>query len=428
MIKQLLATELLGPLVRGLLGESVGYVPPPPPPPPQVPQGTITFQSPTKTDTTISQPFTYDSADFTGFYYKLNDGTQQSASSPITLSSLTPETVYNIKVAAYNATGTGVWYETNVTTDAAEPPPPPPPQVPNGITTITTTNPLQNTVDVTFSYTVGSNGLDYTGFQYQLDGGTWQSAPASPGTFTISGLTQSTAYDLLMRAYNAVGSGAVSTLAEFNTLPPDPPPPTTRWQYTLDGVDDRFVIAEPLIDRTFTGIYLLEFEIVSLGTAAQRPLFCQSRTTAGADADLYIGRTAGTTTWDLFIFGTTLTARTFTNGVTMGPGIWQFEINMATRDTIIRKNGVVGGQGVRTFTNAVTKASQCVLGARQSSVAPAYDRHLNGCIRNFKLYKNGVLTYYNDLKDKDATTQVATVGINATLQNQNPANWAEVPL
>lgn len=56
MIKQLLATELLGPLVRGLLGESVGYVPPPPPPPPQVPQGTVTFQSPTTTDTTISQP------------------------------------------------------------------------------------------------------------------------------------------------------------------------------------------------------------------------------------------------------------------------------------------------------------------------------------------------------------------------------------
>jgi hypothetical protein len=137
MIRQLLATSLIKPLVRGMLGESVGYVPPPPPPPPQVPQGVISFQSPTKTDTTISQPFTYDSSDFTGFYYKLNNGAQQSATSPISLSGLVAETLYNIKVAAFNATGTGTWYETNVTTDAAEPPPPPPPVVPNGTTTVT---------------------------------------------------------------------------------------------------------------------------------------------------------------------------------------------------------------------------------------------------------------------------------------------------
>ena len=137
MIKQLLARPLLGAMVKGMLGESEGYVPPPPPPPPQIPQGTISFPSPTKTDTTISQPFTYSSSDFTGFYYKLNNGTQQAASSPIALSGLTAETTYNIKVAAYNATGTGTWYETNVTTDAAEPPPPPPPTVPNGTANIT---------------------------------------------------------------------------------------------------------------------------------------------------------------------------------------------------------------------------------------------------------------------------------------------------
>lgn len=345
------------------------------------------------------------------------------------MSSLTPETVYNIKVAAYNATGTGVWYETNVTTDAAEPPPPPPPQVPNGITAITTTNPLQTSVDVTFSYTVGSNGLDYTGFQYQLDGGTWQSAPAAPGTFTIPGLTESTAYDLLMRAYNAVGSGAVSALAEFNTLPPDPPPPTTRWQYTLDRVDDRFVCTFPLVTRSFTGVYLIEFEVVSTTVAAQQAFICQAVGTAAADTDLYIGRTGGTTTWDLMIFGTALLARTFSGGVTMGPGIWQFEINMATRDTIIRKNGVVGGQAIRTFANSTTKSANFHIGNRIPG-----DRYFAGCIRNFKLYMDGVLTYSNDLKDKDSVIQTPTVphagypGSTCSLQNQNPANWEEVPL
>lgn len=427
MIIQLLATSLLGPLVRGMLGESVGYVPPPPPPPPQVPQGTITFQSPTKTDTTISQPFTYSASDFTGFYYKVNGGTQQVASSPISLSSLTPETAYTIAVAAYNVTGTGAWYETTVTTDAAEPPPPPPPTIPNGTTSITSVTPTQTTAGVTFAYTAGSNGLDYIGFEYQLDGGSWVSAPASPSSFTISGLVQSTEYDLLMRAYNAVGSGAVSSVVTFSTLPPDPPPPTTRWQYTLDGVDDRFIFPA-LIDRSFTGVLRLEWEIVSMSSTAQRAIISQSATSATADYDLYIGRTTSASTWDLHIFGTLLTGRTFTNGVTMGPGLWSFEINMATRDIIIKKDGVIGGQAIRTFANSVTKGSELVIGARQASATPTYDRHLAACIRNFKVYKDGVLTYSNDLKDKDATTQVATVGSNATLQNQNTVNWAEVPL
>lgn len=428
MIKQLLATPLLGPLVSGMLGEAPGYVPPPPPPPPQVPQGTITFQTPTVTDTTIQQPFSYDASDFTGFYAKLNNGAQVEASSPVMASSLTPETTYSIKVAAYNATGIGTWVETFVTTEAAEPPPPPPPTVPNGTTTITNVVATDTTADITFTYTAGSNGLDYTGFEYQLNGAAWVSAPPSPTTFQLTGLTPSTAYSLYMRALNAVGNGLASAEYTFSTQAPPPPPPDTRWQYTLDGVDDRFIIPEALIDRTYTGVYLIEFEIVSLGTAAQKALFSQALSTTAGNTDLYLGRAAGTTTWDLVIFGTSLTARTFSGGVTMGPGVWQFEINMTTRNTIIRKNGVSGGAAIRTFTNSVTKAAQATLGARQSTATPAYDRHLNGCIRNFKLYKDGVLTYSNDLKDKDATTQVATLGVNATLQNQNPANWAEVPL
>jgi hypothetical protein len=341
---------------------------------------------------------------------------------------LTPETSYNIKVAAYNATGTGTWYETNVTTDAPEPPPPPPPEVPNGTTTITTTTPTETTVDVTFTYTAGSNGLDYLGFEYQLNGGLWQAAPASPGTFTINGLVQSTAYTLHMRAYNSVGSGAVSVIANFSTLAPPPPPPTTRWQYEFDGVDDRVIIPQPLIDRNFTGVYRLEWELFGTLSSLQRVIFCQSLSTTTANHDLYIGRTTSSSTYDLYIFGTSLTARQLGNGLTMGVGLWAFEIDMATRATKIFKDGVEGAGAVRTFANSVTKATQCTIGCRQASATPTYDRHLRSGIRNFKLYADGVLIYSNDIKDKDEATQVATVGVNATLQNQNPANWSEVPL
>lgn len=427
MIKQLLATSLFGPLVRGMLGESVGYVPPPPPPPPQVPQGSITFQSPTITDITISQPFTYSAADFTGFYYKLNNGTQQAASSPIGLSGLTPETTYNIKVAAYNATGTGTWYETNVTTDAEEPPPPPPPQVPNGTTTITVTTPTQTTVDVTFIYTAGSNGLDYTGFEYQLNGGTWQSAPATPGTFTISGLIQSTSYDLLMRAYNAVGSGAVSALAEFDTLAPPPPDPTTRWQYTFDAVDDRLVFPK-LFDRSYTGVYKLKFELFGTIPATQRSIVHQGSTNAVGNSDLYIGRTTSNSTWDLIFWGTSLNSRSFSGGVTFGPGVWEFTMDMTSGLQTISKNGVLGGSAVRTFGSANT-GTQTVFMARQATATPTYDRHQGGGIKNIQLYKDGVLEFECLVDRKDEATQVsAPTTYNGTLQNQNTANWTEVPL
>ena len=427
MITQLLPRPLLGTLVGGLLGESVGFVPPPPPPPPEVPQGVITFPAPTVTDTTISQPFSYSASDFTGFYYKVNGGAQSSAASPINLSSLTPETNYTIAVAAYNVTGTGTWYETVVQTEAEEPPPPPPPEVPDGITTITVTDPAQETVDVTFTYTFGDNGLDYLGFEYQLNSGLWQSAPASPGTFTISGLVQSTSYSLLMRAYNAVGSGAVSAVANFDTLAPPPPDPTTRWQYTFDAVDDRLVFPK-LFDRSYTGVYKLKFELFGTIPATQRSIVHQGSTNAIGNSDLYIGRTTSNSTWDLIFWGISLTARSFSGGVTFGPGVWEFTMDMTSGLQTISKDGVLGGSVVRTFGSANT-GTQTVFMARQATATPTYDRHQGGGIKNIKLYKDDVLEFECLVDRKDEATQVsAPTTYNGTLQNQNTANWTEVPL
>lgn len=86
----------------------------------QVPQGTVTIGTITKTDTTASVPYTYDAADQTGFEYRLNGGAVVTASaSPISLTGLTESTSYTIEVRAINATGAGTWSAVgNFTTDA----------------------------------------------------------------------------------------------------------------------------------------------------------------------------------------------------------------------------------------------------------------------------------------------------------------------
>lgn len=431
MIKQLLAVPILEPIVGTLLGGEIGYVPPPPPPPPQVPQGVVSFGSPTVTDTTISLPFTYNASDFTGFYVKLNNGVQVEAASPITASSLTPETSYNFKVAAYNATGTGTWYETNVTTDAAEPPPPPPPSVPVGTTTITATTPGETTVDITFTYTVGVNGVDYTGFEYQLNGGFWTSAPAAPGSFQLTGLTHSTWYTLYMRAVNGVGPGAVSAVANFTTLVPPPPPPETRWQYTFDGVDDRLMVPKSFIRNGFTGTYTWEFDLQSLTYGNLKCFASQTINSSGfSSIDLSIAMGNLNSRMTLRCMGQGANDSTFQNSVTWGPGIWKFTWNPTTKLFTVRKNGILAWSNTLTSATRTTinqtgpAAVMCAVG----SVAGVYTAFTAGCMRNLKMWEDDVLVYELPIDNKDAATQVATVGPNATLFNQNTANWSEIPV
>lgn len=432
MIKQLLARPLLGAMVKGMLGESVGYVPPPPPPPPQVPQGTISFPSPTKTDTTISQPFTYSASDFTGFYYKLNNGAQLSASSPIALTGLTAETTYNIKVAAYNATGTGTWYETNVTTDAAEPPPPPPPTVPNGTTNITNVVATDTTADITFTYTAGSNGLDYTGFEYQLNGGAWTAAPASPGTFQLTGLIPSTAYALYMRAYNAVGNGLASAVYNFSTQAPPPPPPTTRWQYTLDGVDDRLSSSSALslttkpFNRDFTGVYTIKFYCAT--PSLYRMIINQGLTgTVSSGMDFGFGRSSAQN-YNFYIFGASFTNQAMPAGSFSSGGEFVLTYNMTTGQFTFTKNGILLVDTIHVKGALNIPAPYFVMGARRSS--GSYDQYLSGMIKDLEIWEDSTLVLGCEIGDKDSLVQTTTGSraITLQLQNQNPANWAEVPL
>lgn len=55
-----------------------------------------------------------------------------------------------------------------------------------------------------------------TGVEYRIDGGAWVDAGVT-NPIGLAGLTESTEYDIELRAYNAAGPGPISTLATFTT-------------------------------------------------------------------------------------------------------------------------------------------------------------------------------------------------------------------
>lgn len=68
------------------------------------------------------------------------------------------------------------------------------------------------------SASVPYTGVDLyaTGVEYRIDGGAWVDGGAT-SPISVFGLTESTPYDIELRAYNAAGPGPVSTLATFTT-------------------------------------------------------------------------------------------------------------------------------------------------------------------------------------------------------------------
>ena len=127
------------------------------------------------------------------------------ATSPITVSGLSQGTAYYIKLRAVNATGPGTESSavsfTTLTT----------PNAPTGLSVSATTS-----SSLTISFTAPSNngGAAITNYEYSINGGSsWTAlSPADNLTpVTISGLTQSTAYTVYLRAVNSVGSGTSSS-------------------------------------------------------------------------------------------------------------------------------------------------------------------------------------------------------------------------
>jgi len=143
--------------------------------------------------------------------------TASGTSSPLTITGLANGTTYSVELRALNTDGAGPGsvYEVGVTLTA--------PQGPS----ITHITPGDSTLQITYAPYTSANdgGSPISGIDYSLDGGaTWVNAGTLSDPFTISSLTNGTAYNVILRADNGVGSSASSTPASATprTIPDAP--------------------------------------------------------------------------------------------------------------------------------------------------------------------------------------------------------------
>ena len=121
-----------------------------------------------------------------------------------TISDLTNGTAYTVKVRAHNVVGDG---------DASDALSAKPGAAPSAVSLDPgSVQPGNESATVAFS-PPADNGREITGYQYTVDGSTWQTLPTTgtdPLTGTISGLTNGTAYTVQVRAVNELGEGDAS--------------------------------------------------------------------------------------------------------------------------------------------------------------------------------------------------------------------------
>lgn len=125
------------------------------------------------------------------------------SSSPITITGLANGTTYSVELRAVNGDGAGPGsvYVVGVTLTVPDAP------------TITTLTPGDSSIQVAYGAYTSSNdgGSAISGIDYSLDGGTtWVNAGTLADPFTISSLQNGTAYNVVLRADNGVGSSLVS--------------------------------------------------------------------------------------------------------------------------------------------------------------------------------------------------------------------------
>jgi hypothetical protein len=143
--------------------------------------------------------------------------TQASASttSPYTLTSLTNGTSYQVRVTPINGAGNGASTTTTVVPGA----------VPTAPQNVAATSERNSSV-VTWTPPVSNNGypiLSYT-VEYSTDGTTWTSAStAATSPYSLTGLTNGTAYQVRVTAMNSIGASGSSTASATPQGVPDPP-------------------------------------------------------------------------------------------------------------------------------------------------------------------------------------------------------------
>ena len=203
-----------------------------------------------------------------------------TATASCSIPGLTNTTTYYVSVVAQNVAGSGVASSPRVAVT--------PVALPSAPTLNTLTG--GNTF-VTLAFTAGSAGSSpITGYDYQLNGGVWNSAGSTTSPLTISGLTNGTSYTVALRATSAAGAGDPSTtLTATPFTAPDAPNSTT---IVADGRDASIVVSWAAANSNGSAISL--YSVVAWSAAAQG---VQSGTcsTAGALTCTVTGLVNGTT-------------------------------------------------------------------------------------------------------------------------------------
>lgn len=191
--------------VATILGKSVPDAP------------TITSVTPGKQKLTIA--FTNGSANsssITGYKYKLDSGSYQTASlvgSDIVITGLTENTSYSVVIVAINTIGQSPDSNTESATPYTNPQPP-------TITSISTGNST-----ATINYSAGSsNSSSITSHKYSLNNGAYVTLPNLSGSFILTDLSNGFLYSIKMKSTNAAGDSSDSSSNTFmpytNPLPP----------------------------------------------------------------------------------------------------------------------------------------------------------------------------------------------------------------
>jgi len=152
-------------------------------------------------------------AEITNYEYSIDDGLTWAAASPaqttspIVISGLVNGTTYAVRLRAVNEAGAGV------SSNAVSVKPIAPASAPS-ISGVTAGN-GQATLSISAPAQINDSSL--SGYDYSINNGsTWSHFASATGPFTITGLTNATAYQVKVRAVNSAGVGEASSALTIN--------------------------------------------------------------------------------------------------------------------------------------------------------------------------------------------------------------------
>jgi len=189
---------------------------------PSAPQNVTATPGDSQITVTFLPPATNGGSAVTGYEVSTDGGTTwptalASTATGTTISGLANGTAYQVCVRAVNADGAGT---------SSAPVPATPLTTPSAPLNISAA-PGNGQVTLSWTAPASNGGSAITSYQYSSDGGnTWTSVPgsgASTTSYTVTGLTNGTAYNFAVRAVNAAGSGAAAMTAATPFTTPSAP-------------------------------------------------------------------------------------------------------------------------------------------------------------------------------------------------------------